>query len=124
MSIGAAILHCWAIIETPAVRVGDAHWLSMDGVIFVKGEQDEEAEVHCRFTYCREHMTQIITAGKYNIMAMVSDATAFSVDDTFLPHAMASQVIGIHEQTNCTLFELRGDIFSVSLSQCSLCSCP
>lgn len=86
MSIGATILHCQAVIESPAVRVGDAHWLSMDGLIFLKGEKDEENEVHCQFTYCRERTTQIVTAGKYAIMATVSKTTAICIDDTFTAH--------------------------------------
>lgn len=78
MSIGATILHCQANIGTPTVRVGDAHWLSVDGIILVKGENNEDNEVHCRFTYCRENTSQIVTAGKYEIMAMVSYTTRLS----------------------------------------------
>ena len=78
MSIGATLLHCQANIGSPTVRVGDAHWLSMDGIILIKGENNEENEVHCRFTYCRENTSQIVTAGKYEIMAMVSYPTRHS----------------------------------------------
>ena len=123
MSIGSTILHCQANLASLTVRVGDAHWLSMDGTIFVQEENGEENEIHCRFTYCREDARQIVTAGKYEIMAMVGNATRFFINDTFPTDAMQTQVIGIREHANCTLFQLRGDIFSVSLLQPLLYSC-
>ena len=123
MSIGSTILHCRANLASPTVRVGDAHWLSMDGTIFVQEENDEENEIHCHFTYCREDTKQIVTAGKYEIMAMVSNTTRFFINDTFPTDAMQPQVIGIREHANCTLFQLRGDIFSVSMLQPSLYTC-
>ena len=83
MSIGTTILHCHANIDSPTVRVGDTHWLSMDGIISVKGGEHEEREVHCRFTYCRQDTKRIITAGKYEIMAMVCNVTRIPLNGTF-----------------------------------------
>ena len=66
MSTGATILLGPAHIEAPLVRIGNPHWLTMDGVITVKGE-----DVFCRFSYFRENISQNMPAGTYDIKAVV-----------------------------------------------------
>ena len=36
MLAGATVLQCLATLSTPAVRDGNAHWLSIEGIVLVK----------------------------------------------------------------------------------------
>ena len=72
MSTGATILLGPARIEPPLVRVGNPHWLTMDGVIPVKGE-----DVFCWFSYFRENISQNVPAGTYDIKAVVRFVAIF-----------------------------------------------
>lgn len=109
MSTGSTILQGHAHIETPAVRIGDLHWLSMNGVIFVKGDTEDE-KVFCRFTCFHEDTRQDVPAGTYDIMATVRFTGVVNLRNAY---ATMAQVVGTHEEENGTLFKLQGDIFSV-----------
>ena len=109
MSTGSTILQGHAHIETPAVQIGDPHWLSMNSVIFVKGDT-EDKKVFCRFTCFHNDTRQDVLAGTYDIMATVHFTGAVDLANAY---ATMAQVVGTHKEENGTLFKLRGDIFSV-----------
>lgn len=72
MLAGATVLHCLATLSSPVVRVGNAHWLSMPGVVLVKEEGGQEKEESCIFSYFRKTVSETIPPGRYCVIAMVS----------------------------------------------------
>ena len=106
MLSGSTILQGCAHIETPAVRIGDLHWLSMNGILFVKGDTEDET-VFCHFTCFHEDTRQDVPAGTYDIMATVRFTGAVNLRNAY---ATMAQVVGTHEEENGTLFKLQGDI--------------
>lgn len=120
MSAGATVLECLADIEKPNIRLEDAHWLSMNGTLFVEGENQKEKTVYCRFTYFRENTSEFVAAGRYAIKAMVRFMRMNLYFLIISTRASMQQVMGTHEHAENTLFQLRGDIFSVSCFQHSI----
>jgi hypothetical protein len=110
MLAGATVLQCYAEIDMPVVRPQDAHWLSMNAVIFLINETGENIKLHCKFNYFREDSSEIVLTGSYAILAMVH-ANAH-LHFIVYPHAVLTKVMGICEQGKDTLFSLQ-DIISV-----------
>jgi hypothetical protein len=111
MLAGATMLQCSAEIEKPVMRHNDAHWLSMDAVILLTNETNENVNLHCHLCYFREDNTKVVLAGSYVILAMVR--TNLRLHSTAHLRALLTQVMGITDRNDDPRFALRGDVVSV-----------
>ena len=101
MLTGMTILHRQDHLQNPAFWVDNPHWLTMDGIITVNGD-----DVVCCFAYFCENTTQVVGAGNYDIKAVVHSILLFHDIGTDFANAALPQVISMHEQMNDVLFEL------------------